>query len=292
MTSAGGLDLLTLHGRERMRKVPDGAFLLDPALSPDGETIAYIRQPPASRLPDGTVDFGSDLVLGDRQGKKEKLLARHATTGEFIRQPVFLADGKTILIGVRGQDAEGHPDFRIERVDLASGARSRLIEHATAPALNPDGHPLAYVGYNPFSQEESLMTRDLGSGRQAVLVPEESPLVLIQSLAWSPDGKTLAFMSSDITSGLAAPSGQTGFAAPLPETTHPSLQDLWLIDADGKNLRRLVELVEQSPSVAWSADGSKLYVMAGGGFWRIDPETAERATLGLGVLNSSIVLLP
>jgi dipeptidyl aminopeptidase/acylaminoacyl peptidase len=125
-----------------------------------------------------------------------------------------------------------------------------------------------------------------------VLVPEDSPLVLIQSLAWSPDGNTLAFMSSDITSGLAAPSGQTRFAAPLPATTHPSLQDLWLIDADGKNLRRLVELVEQSPSVAWSEDGSKLYVMAGGGFWRIDPKTSERETLGPGVLNSSIVHFP
>ena len=87
--------------------------------------------------------------------------------------------------------------------------------------------------------------------------------------------------------------GATAFAAPLPgTTTHPTLQDLWLVNADGSNLHKLVDLAESSPSAAWSADGKTIYVMGGGGFFQIDPATGDRQILSEGVNGGQIAGLP
>src|SRR5207237_3763973 len=50
-------------------KFDDASYLLDPAVSPDGQHLAFARQTPAKSLPNGAVDFGSDLYVADRDGK-------------------------------------------------------------------------------------------------------------------------------------------------------------------------------------------------------------------------------
>lgn len=293
LTSATGLDVLGLNQRRDFLPSTDGSYFLDPAVSPDEKTYAFIRQPPAVRSASGAVDFGSDLMLVDGDGKNAREAIVHGATGEFIRYPVFLKDGNTVLIGVRGQNAQGQPDFRIERVDLTAKTRSRLIENATSPALNPDGRTLAFAAYDPVTASESVVVEDLQTRDRRVLVQGGGPLVLIQNLSWSPDGKVLAFMSSDLSTGIARPSGGTAFAAPLPGTTsHPTLQDLWLVNADGSNLHKLADLAESSPSAAWSADSRTIYVMGGSGFFQIDPATGNRQILSEGVNGGQIARLP
>jgi Tol biopolymer transport system component len=271
----------------------DGSFFLDPAISTDGQTYAFIRQPPAVRSSSGEVDFGSDLMLVDSSGENEREAAVHKATGEFIRYPIFLKDENAVLVGVRGQDAEAKPDFRIERVDLDSGARTRLIGNASSPALAPDGRTLAYATYDPVTGAESIDITDLQTNDTRTLVQASGVLVLIQNLAWSPDGTVLAFMSSDLATSLAQPVGQTAFASPLPVMPmHPTLQDLWLVNADGSNLHKIVDLAESSPSAAWSADGKTIYVMGEGGFFQIDPATGDRQIISEGVKGGQIARLP
>jgi Tol biopolymer transport system component len=185
------------------------------------------------------------------------------------------------------------PDFRIERVDLDSGARTRLIDNASSPALAPDGRTLAYAAYDPETGDESIVTHDLQTDETKTIVQGGGNLRLIQNLSWSPDGKTLAFMSSDLATTLAEPEGRTAFASPLPGLPmHPTLQDLWLVDADGNNLHKIVDLAESSPSAAWSADGKTIYVMGEGGFFQIDPATGDRQIISEGVKGGQIARLP
>lgn len=293
LTSASGLDVLGLNQRRDFLPSTDGSYFLDPAVSPDEKTYAFIRQPPAVRNASGAVDFGSDLMLVDSDGKNMREAVVHAATGEFIRYPVFLKDGNNALIGVRGQDAQAQPDFRIERVDLTTKTRSRLIDNASSPALNPDGRTLAYAAYDPVTGSESIVVEDLDTRDRRVLVQGGGPLLLIQNLSWSPDGKVLAFMSSDITTVLGPATGRTTFAAPAASLPmHPTLQDLWLVNADGSNLHKLVDLAESSPSAAWSADGTTIYVMGGGGFFKVDPATGDRQILSDGVQGGQIARLP
>jgi Tol biopolymer transport system component len=294
LTSADGLDILSLTQRRDFLSAADGSYFLDPAISPDEKTYAYIRQPPAVRNEAGSVDFGSDLMLVDSDGKNAREALHHAATGEFIRYPIFLKDENAVLVGVRGQDEQAQPDFRIERVDLASQTRTRLIDNAASPALAPDGRTLAYATYDPATTAESIVTRDLVTNETHDLVPAGGPLVLIQNLSWSPDGKVLAFMSSDLsTTSLAQPTGATTFSSPLPgTTTHPTLQDLWLVNADGSNLHKIVDLAESSPSAAWSADSKTIYVMGGSGFFKVDPATGAHEILSEGVNGGQIARIP
>lgn len=288
LTGSQGLTSLGLNDQTTILEYPNGTFLLDPAVSEDGKTYAFTRQPPAIRNAAGAVDFGSDLMLLGRDEMEAKELLHHGSVGEFIRNPVFLPGGEALLINVRGRAENGSADFRIERLDLKSGQRTRIIEDAVGPALAPDGKTLAFVAIDPATQDETLTVIDLDTKQRRTLVPSGGPLVLIQNLTWSPDGKTLAFMSSDLSSA-TAPSGSTTFLAPPPSAaTHPTLQDLWVIDADGKNLRRIAELIENAPSGAWSHDSKTIYVMASGGFWSFDVASGTKQTLGPGVAGGQI----
>jgi dipeptidyl-peptidase 4 len=72
------------------------------------------------------------------------------------------------------------------------------------------------------------------------------------SPTWSPDGRFLAFLWND---------------AAL------SRRGVWLVDADGGDLRRLTSDAEGTPSareLAWSPASDVLYVLQGDGLWRID----------------------
>jgi len=62
--------------------------------------------------------------------------------------------------------------------------------------------------------------------------------------------------------------------------THPILQDVWVMDPDGGNLRKFADLAVNLPSLAWSKDGEYLYALAGYGFWRIHPGTATYRQIG------------
>jgi Tol biopolymer transport system component len=282
LTTSEGLQQVTGSDRRLLISSNNGSTLLDPAVSPDGKTIAFTRQAPAVRDQRGNIDFGADLMLARRDGTEVREVLHHAAIGEFIRYPTFSKSGE-LFISVHGRARDGTADFHIDKFNPKTGERVRLIDHASGSALTADERTLAYVSEDRETQDESIISRDLRTARESVLVASSEGLVLLQSLVWAPDGKTLAFAASNPVTGVGK---ALGLAA------HPTLQDLWLVNADGSGLHRLAELVESNPSIAWSADSSSIYVMSGGGFARFDVATGSRQDLGEGVPSGQIVRLP
>jgi dipeptidyl aminopeptidase/acylaminoacyl peptidase len=283
--SSAGLAELTLDFRQKsLLRYDDQSFVLDPQLSPDGRRIAFIRQPPATSGPGGQVDFGSDLYVAGRDGRDARLLAKHAVIAEFIRSPAWLSD-REVAIAVRGRGPDGLPDYRIDRVDVDTGARSRFIEGALEVGVSRDGRWLAYADIDPARARERLMLLELATGSRRVLVGPEQGIGFFAALAFSPEGRRLAFAASDVGSGRAGPGG---LAAGV---VHPFAQDVWLIDLDGSGLHRLADLAESLPSLAWDGEGRYLYVMGGVSFWRLEPATGAIERLGEGMAAAQIAWL-
>jgi Tol biopolymer transport system component len=269
-------------GEERVIVRPtEGSYFLDPAVSSDGEQIAYVVQPPATTLPGGGVDFGSDLYIVPRRGGDPRLVLKHAAVAEFIRAPSWLPDGN-LLVAIRGRDpTSGAFDLHVVSVDPRSGQKRRFIDNAVDPVVSPDGRSLLYVSIAPDTQEEQLVLNDMGLSQRRPLAGTAQNLALIASAVWSPDGSQIAFTAVDITeppTPLPGATQQPGIA-PGGLRFHPFASDIWLVNRDGTNLRRLAELTDNQPSLDWSADGSTLYALGVTGFWQIDVATGDRQPL-------------
>jgi Tol biopolymer transport system component len=277
-------------GRQRLLvPVAEGAYVNGVAVSPDNRRLAFVLQPPASVTPKGDVDFGTDLFVSNRDGRDRREVLRHSRNGEFFYAPFWLPDGEGLIYIVRGRDEIGLPDFRLEALDLRSGKRTRLVDHAVDAALASDGKSIAYVEYDPNSSAgERLMLTEIGSNAPArVIVPAENGLLLLGSPAFSPDGARIAFAASSGTARLPGRGNPRALAAGI----HPTLQDLWLVNRDGTGLRLLAEIVESQPSVDWSPDGAFVYAMGGGAFWRVRVATGRVDKIGEGNPGGIIRLL-
>src|SRR5688572_7952344 len=162
------------------------------AFSPDSKTLA-------SASYDGT------LKLWDTTTGKER-----ATLGEYkgcLGCVAFSPDGKTLASGAIGSPVE-FPDLKnIKLWDVATGKVRTTLEgtryHVHSVAFSPDGKTLASVD----GEEGDVKLWDLATSKERATLQGHTkedrktsePAYGVMSVAFSPDGKTLASASHDMT---------------------------------------------------------------------------------------------
>jgi dipeptidyl aminopeptidase/acylaminoacyl peptidase len=110
-------------------------------------------------------------------------------------------DAGTAIYGVVNNDEPGTPYSQLWTVDVGSGRSQRLAGEkltGTEPEFSPDGTRLAYLGRTDSGYGLIVAKRD-GSDPVLVAPVETTNHVLPSSgerLAWSPDGKQVAFISA------------------------------------------------------------------------------------------------
>ncbi len=203
--------------RDRWVKKPF-EYLTRFALSPEGDKLVLTARGGIFVAP---VKPGGRLVEIPRQ------------PGVRYREAQFLPDGKSIV-------AQTDETGEIEMAKLPAngiGESELLTQDGTvfrfAPVPSPDGKRIAWQDKNL-----ELWVRDL-EAKQSVKV-STSPMRGFDDLAWSPDGRWLAFVE------------------PAPNTFHRirlyGAEEGKLIDATGERV------ISSSP--AWSADGKWLYFLS------------------------------
>lgn len=279
LASGAKLQDVLLGGESRdVVSFDDGSTLMDPALSPDGKRIAFIRQEPVKNLPGGQIDFGADLYVVNRDGSGLKEIAHHTALTEYIRVPSWF-DAGHLLFSIRGRTPEANADYRIERIDLTSGQRTRIVANAVDPSVTPGATQMLYISVETSKTRETVFLAGPDGSGAKDLLPPLPVLTLIGSAVMSPDGTRIAFAAGDLLGTIAPP---RAMAAPAGMAMHPFFQDVWLINADGTNLRRIAEVVESSLSLSWSPDGKWIYAMGTAKFRRVDPVTGDITILGEG----------
>jgi Tol biopolymer transport system component len=279
----GKLEDVLLDGKARdVVGFDDGSVLMDPALSPDGKRIAFILQEPVKNVPgaSGGIDFGADMYVVNRDGSDLKELAHHSVLAEYIRVPSWL-DSNHLLFSIRGRSADGTADYRIERLDLRTGQRTRVVANAVDPSVTPGATQMIYVSVETATTREKLFISGIDGSNARDLLPLLPVLTLVGSPVMSPDGTQIAFAAGDLLGSGAAP--RTRFAG-----VHPFFQDVWLINVDGSDLRRVAEVVERTLSLSWSPDGRFIYAMGTDTFRRVEVATGAVTDLDTGSTGAGV----
>jgi dipeptidyl aminopeptidase/acylaminoacyl peptidase len=191
----------------------DGMYSVE-CFAPDGRRLIVSRNDSS---------FNNDLFELDLSAPEPRLLTQHVGPVRY-EQPTYRADGRSVLVITdQGRDFLG-----IASLDIGSGAWTPIVEDAwdvESFSLAPDGRSIAFARNVEGYSEVSIL--DLGTSLRVTL---DLPRGVVarsfvgnwrDRIAWSPDGRRLAFSLTSPTTTqnvwLADPA--TGAAWPLTHAT-------------------------------------------------------------------------
>jgi dipeptidyl aminopeptidase/acylaminoacyl peptidase len=170
----------------------------------------------------------------------------------FVSAPVLAAACLLAVAGLAAQQPAVHP---VSIPDLLS------MKQVGSPQLSPDGRTVLYTvrGWENAAGRES-QRKDArshiwrvntdGTGVRQLTFSERGETLP----QWSPDGKTIAFVSSR-DSGSAS-------AGAAPGDGEGPIAQLWTMPADGGEARKLTDTKESVTAYAWSPNGKTIAYVA------------------------------
>jgi len=182
---------------EPLRLTQGGGVNRDPAWSPDGMQIAFLRQHDPERL---------DLMLVPALGGSERKLQpvrMNFVSREGSPRLAWTPDGRQLVFTTQREAPNAAQAFELRLISLDTGrARSLNIaqedtDFDTSPALTADSRRLAFVRFRNGQRLGRLMVQDLGPDLRPLGPPRQVPGVetgIPHSLFWSRDGRFLRFL--------------------------------------------------------------------------------------------------
>ncbi len=245
LMSAGGLaaehKTLTVEDIMQIKNVGE------PQLSPDGAYVAYV----VSRADFNENGYNSDIWLARVDARDS---VRLTNSPRRDSHPRWSPDGRKIAF-ISGRDGK-------DQVWMISpfGGEAEKITDAKAGVQSfewsPDGKRIAFLAREPETEEEERRKKE----KDDVIIVEKDQKMAhiwivgldtrearqitkgnfnVNDLAWSPDGKALAF-------------SRTSTPKPVDFLT----SDIYLISAEGGEPKKLVDMAGSDSSPQWSPDGT------------------------------------
>ena len=204
-----------------VRLTDDAAVDAGPSWSPDGTRIVLTRGSGEAR----------DVFVIDADGTD---VTRLTTTQEGEDGPAFSPNGAEIAF-IRYVETDGPGYFDLYVMD-AGGTNERLVWHkddvwAAGPVWSPDGASIYLAEDETSGGQIDIVRIDVETGAMSRLTTSQHD---DSSFDLSPDGSTIVFQSD------RAPGG------------------LFLMDADGSNVRHLTGTWDRGYPVSWAPSGRHL----------------------------------
>ena len=291
-------------GKEtKLLTAPAGQFVTYPTWAPDGRCFLFALDTPFQ----GNIaaNWGSDFYLADADGGNQTLLLKHDQPGAELESPAWTPDGNAIVYAyfLTQYDAQGQYKgqvYEARTFNLSSRATTSLLTDANSTNLCRTGARLAYVNFNQTDfTSYGVWVADADGKNGKNIVGSQTGMQAFYAPRFSPDCKVVIFAA--VGGGLReAPGGGGGNLltrllapfAPAVAEAHGPPWELWRVDADGSNLKRITSLAEDLPYAEWSADGQTVVFLGAGGLYQMAPDGSSIKKLAPGATHGQISWRP
>ena len=208
----------------------DSASDSSPVWSPDGRHIAFASER------DGNYEI---YVMGSDGSNPRNLT--NDSAGDFF--PSWSPDGRHIAFA-----SERDGNYEIYVMDSDGSDPRNLTKYPASdefPSWSPDGRHIAFVSDRDGNYEIYVMDSDGSNPRRLTndSAPDSSPV-------WSPDGRHIAFHSERDGDSEMPPDDRLAF-----HSERDRGSEIYVMDSDGSNRRRLTNHLAWDFSPVWSPDG-------------------------------------
>jgi Tol biopolymer transport system component len=281
LANPAGMLALDDGGRSlgRIVDLPAQSLPSTPVLNPKGKSLVFALTEQADRKR----GFGSDLITVNLDGTGMRPLLQHEADNVFYASPRFDPTGNVLYFHRRAAIIQAGSyvgnDDSLERLDLRTGERKRLLTNGADPDLSPDGKLIVFVHLTQ-GQPDGLWAANVdGTDPHPFFKTKDSWWFLIAP-RFAPSGCEVVFSGAGHSAGAAAPPlVASGARAGLAHLNIPSY--LFLAPCDGTSVK-VVGQTGDDVVPAWSPTGTQIAWVGTGGFYVLAVATGNVRTLAQG----------
>jgi len=256
----------------RVVELPPTAAPALPALSPDRKQVLFAL----TQAPDPKTGFGTDIYAVNLDGTNMHPVVPHETENVFYDTPRYDPTGTLLYFHrnaaiVKNGTYVGN-ESTIERLNVKTGERIRLVTDAADPSISRDGKLLAFIHLKDGQNENIWVANSDGSNGHVLF---KDTFFYVQAPRFSPASDTIVFSAA----GHAAPKSSDRH---VPHNAHLGIpSEIFVVNSDGTGLRSLAQTGDDT-FPAWSLDGSNLAYVSTGAFFQMPMKDFAVKTLASG----------
>ena len=256
----------------RVVELPPTAAPALPSLSPDRKQVLFAL----TKAPDPKTGFGTDIYAVNLDGTDIHPVVPHESENVFYDTPRYDPTGAFLYFHrnaaiVKNGTYVGN-ESTIERINVKTGERVRVLSDAADPSISHDGKLIAFIHLKDGQNDNVWVANSDGTNAHVLF---KDTFFYVQAPRFSPTSDAIVFCAA----GHSAPKAGDRY---LPHNGHLGIpSEIFTVNPDGTGLRSLAQTGDDT-FPAWSADGGSLAYVSTGAFFELSMKDASVKTLASG----------